>query len=487
MRFLRQSMTGLFLMAAALGLLVYAGSLVGDAIETRMAREPRVPQVRERVFAVDVVTPRPETVTPVLTAFGEVQSRRTLDVRAAASGTVVALSDKFVEGGQVMAGEDLVRIDPADAQSALDRAEADLMDARAEAREAARALTLAQDELEAAREQAVLRERALQRQLDLEERGVGTAALVETAELAASTARAAVLTRRQAVAQAEARVDQAATRISRAEIARAEARRRLDDTVIRAGFSGTLSEVTLVEGGLVSVNERLARLIDPAALEVAIRLSTTQYARLLDAEGRLIEAPVSARLELFGTGLTATGRLGRDSGAVGEGQTGRQVFASLDDPRGMKPGDFVTVEIEEPPLDRVVRLPATALDASGEVLVVGAEDRLEAMPVTLLRRQGDEVLVRGRGLSGARVVSARTPLLGAGVKVRPLDDAATRESEPEPEAMLELSEERRAKLVAFIEGNTMLPAEARDRILSQLQQPEVPAQMVERIESRMGG
>jgi len=485
MRFLRQSVTGLFLMAAALGLLVYAGSLVSDAIETRMSREPRVPQVRERVFAVEVVTVRPETVSPVLTAFGEVQSRRTLDVRAAASGTVVGLSERFVEGGNVAAGEVLVRIDPANAQSALDRSETDLMDSRAEAREAERALTLARDELEASREQAVLRERALQRQLDLEERGVGTAATVETAELAASTARAAVLTRRQAVAQAEARLDQAATRISRAEIALAEAQRRLDDTVIRAGFSGTLSEVTLVEGGLVSVNERLARLIDPAALEVAIRLSTTQYARLLDAQGQLIEAPVTARLDLFGTGLTAAGRLGRDSGSVGEGQTGRQVFATLDDPRGMKPGDFVTVEIEEPPLDRVVRLPAAALDSSGEVLVIGPGDRLEAMPVTLLRRQGDEVLVRAPGLSGAQVVSTRTPLLGAGVRVRPLEGTTARE--PEPEAMLELSEERRAKLVAFIEASTMIPSEARARILSQLQQSKVPAQVVERIESRMGG
>ena len=58
-----------------------------------------------------------------------------------------------------------------------------------------------------------LREKAFQRQVDLETRGVGTAAAVETAELSLSGERQSVLTRHQAVATAEARIDQAATRL----------------------------------------------------------------------------------------------------------------------------------------------------------------------------------------------------------------------------------------------------------------------------------
>ena len=53
--------------------------------------------------------------------------------------------------------------------------------------------------------------------------------------------------------------------------------------------------------------------------------------------------------------------------------------------------------------------------------------------------------------------------------------------------MLELSDERRATLVAFIEGNSRMPAEAKERVLGQLNQDKVPAQVVARIESRMGG
>jgi len=485
MRFLRQSLTGLFLASLMLALLVYAGQLVFGAMQSRMADDPRPVQVRERVFAVNVRTARMETVIPVLPAFGQVLSRRTLELRAATGGRVIWLAEGFEDGGSVTAGDELVHIDPADAQSALDRAHSDLLDAEAEQRDAARALTLARDELSAARDQEDLRDRAFQRQKDLQERGVGTAATVETAELALAAARQAVLARRLAVAQAEARVDQAATRLARTRIALADAERALDDTTVAAAFDGTLSNVTLVEGRLVSPNEKLAELIDPDALEVAFRVSTAQYARLLDARGDLIKAPVIATLDVSGAALTARGRISRDSAAAGDGQTGRMIYAGLDDAPGFKPGDFVTVSVEEPPVERVARLPASALDASGTVLVLDAEDRLEALPVELVRRQGDEVLLRGAGLAGREVVIGRTPLLGAGIRVRPLREEA-RDAPPEA-SLLELSAERRARLVAFVEGNNRMPEEMKARVLAQLGGDKVPAQLVERIESRMGG
>lgn len=485
MRFLRQSLAGLFLVAMTGALLVYAGSLVYGAVQARMAEEPRPSRSREREFSVTVIPAQMQSVDPVLTAFGQVASARTLDLRAGASGTVLELSVNFVEGGSVDVDEVLVLIDPAEAQSALDRAASDVSDAALEAREAERAIGLARDELAGAREQAALREKAFERQSDLAARGVGTSATVETAELAASSARQSVLSRRQAVAQAEARAEQATTRIARAQLAKADAMRKVENTQLRAEFAGALTDVTASRGGLVTANERLARLIDPNALEVSFRLSTAQYARLLDENGRLRRAAVSVVLDVFGADLVAKGTLTRDSAAVGEGQSGRLVFATLETARGFKPGDFVRVEVTEPSLRGVFRLPATALGADGNVLVIGEEDRLEALPVSLVRRQGDDVLVRSREIIGRSVVTARTPLLGAGIKVKPLTaEGATKIEEPE---MLELSEERRAKIRAFIEANKRIPDEAKARLLSNLEKPLVPAQMVNRIEGRMGG
>ncbi|MGX9356988.1 efflux RND transporter periplasmic adaptor subunit [Roseobacteraceae bacterium S113] len=485
MRFIRQSLTGLLLLSATLGLLAWAASIVRDAVQESLADERRALPARERVFAVNVVSAEPGAVTPVLEAFGEIQSRRTLELRAAVGGQIVELAENFEEGAFVEEGDLLVRIDPANAQDAVARAQADVQDAVDERAEAEAAIVLAQDELAAAREQEDLRARALVRQQDLSSRGVGTAAAEEAAELSLSSAKQAVLTRRQALAQSEARLDQAKTRVLRADVSLSEAERMLADTEIRARFSGTLSNVALVEGGLVSTNERIAELIDPNALEVAFRVPIEAYARLLTDEGRLRQAPATVTLDVLGVDLVSTGVLVRDSAAVGDGQTGRLLYARLETARGLKPGDFVTVGVQEPALRGVARLPAGAVNSNGAVLVLGEDDRLESFDVTVLRRQGNDVLVRGRGLAGRDIVAQRTPLLGAGIKVRPLRPGA--DTAPQEPELVELSDERRAKIKAFVEANNRMPDAAKARILSQLENPKVPARMVERIESRMGG
>ncbi|WP_171239918.1 efflux RND transporter periplasmic adaptor subunit [Ruegeria sp. HKCCA5491] len=484
MRFLRQSLVGVFLASVTLALLFVAVQMISGAVQDVLTRDDEAPQARERVFAVSVQPAELTTVIPYLEAFGEVQSRRRLELRAALGGRVISLSEDFEDGGVVTQGEVLVELDPADAQSALDRAKSDLLDAQFEERDAERSLLLAQDELNSAEAQAGLRGRALQRQKDLQTRGVGTPAAVEEAELAEASAQQSVLARRIALAQAESRVDQATTLLARARIALEAAERDLDDMTVKARFGGTLTDVTLVEGRLVSANEKLAELVDPNALEVAFRVSTAQYVRLLDAQGGLINAPVTVSLEVTGTDLMAQGRISRDSGSAGEGQTGRLIYARLDDASGFKPGDFVTVTVEEQPLDNVVRLPSSVLDAVGTVLVLGEGDRLESLPVQLVRRQGDEVLLRGEGLEGREVVVGRTPLLGAGVRVRPLRAEANAGALAD---MVELTEEQRARLVAQVEASDRMPDAVKDRVLGQLREAKVPASLVRRLENRAGG
>ena len=115
MRFLRQSLTGLFLLSVTVALLMMAGNLIRGAVQERMAQEPRTPPQRERVFTVNVTAAQAESIAPMLTVFGEIQSRRTLEIRASAPGSIVELSDDVQEGGQVAASDLLLRIDDADA------------------------------------------------------------------------------------------------------------------------------------------------------------------------------------------------------------------------------------------------------------------------------------------------------------------------------------------------------------------------------------
>ena len=484
MRFLGRSLTALFLLALTFGLLGLAGNSIYTALEARWAQEDRARPARERVFAVNVIEAQARDTRPELRVFAEIQAARVLELRTPSSGTIVELADGFEEGGRVRAGQLLLRLDPAEMDAALASARNDLSEAEADARDAARLLVLARAEVDAARAQADLRDAALTRQKSLLERGVGTDAAVETAALALSSAEQVVLTRRQALASAEARVDQTATNMERRRIALREAQRERAQTEIFAEFDGTLSAVTVAQGGRVGANEKIAEVIDPTELEAAIRVSTAQHSRLVDADGQLRRAPAQVVLDVLGMDITARATLTREAPAVGDGQTGRLVFATLDAPGSLRPGDLVEVRIQEPQLDDVIRLPATALSAQNRVLILGADDRLEEVSVTLMRRQGDDILIRAPGLEGQQVVAERTPLLGAGIKVRPLGPQA--DSTPETDDLVELTVERRAAIVAYIEADCRLSDEAKRRMLARLSQDKVPAAMVARIESRMG-
>lgn len=489
MRFLTRSLLGLFLLAVTIALLAVAGVTLKSAIDIRNAEGGASRPAGERVFTARVVTLRPQRIEPEMTAFGEVRSRRQLELRAAAAGKIVELAPDFADGAVVEAGQLLVRIDPADAQSALDFARTDMREAEAEARDADRALDLARDDLAAAEAQEALRAQALERQRGIAGRGLGVAADLEAAELAMSNAVQATLSRRQALAEAEARVNRAATALERGSLSLAEAERRLAETEVSARFSGVLSGVSAVTGGLVAKNEKLGDLVDPATLEVRARLSTTQYARLIDASGALLPLPVSATLDVFGAELRAEGRLARVDAAVGEGSSGRLVFATLDQARGFRPGDFVTLHITEPALDGVAILPARAVGADGTLLALGPDDRLEAVAVEVLRRQGDDAIVRVGALAGREVVVERTTLLGAGIRVRPVrdDQAGMAGGATDQAGLIELSPERRAALIAFVEGNGAMGADAKAGVIARLRSGPVPAEMVERIEARMGG
>src|SRR6056297_2675742 len=143
MQFLRHSLVGLVLLSLTLGLFAVAGATFWGAVQERMGREARERPARERVMAVNTVAIRPERIAPVMTAFGEIQSRRTLEIRSQAGGRIVMLAEGFEDGAAVSGGALLARVDPTDAEAALAVSRTDLAEAEAELRDAERALALA--------------------------------------------------------------------------------------------------------------------------------------------------------------------------------------------------------------------------------------------------------------------------------------------------------------------------------------------------------
>lgn len=499
MRFLRRSLIGLFLTAVTVAALAMAVYTVRGAVQARLDDAGGMMPSRERIYAAELITITPGTEEPILETFGEIASRRTLQIRSRTAGEVISLGEHFLDGGRVAAGDVLLQIDTTDLEANVALARADVASARATLENARATLALEKDDLVGAQRQYDLRQTALTRQQDLMERGVSTASDLEAASLAESAAQQSVLAARSALNSATTNLASAEIALDRTEIALAEAERRLEEATITADFSGALSGVAAVEGRILTANEQIATLVDPDSLEVQFRLSTAQYARLLNDAGTLENADVTARLDVSGIDLVATGRIARESAAVGDGQTGRLLYATLDQAPGFRPGDFVTVSVREPALENVARLPSSAVSGRDTILLLGEADRLEEVSVNVIRRQGDSVLIGNPELSGREAVAQRVPQLGAGIRIRPQresdaeaaapGDGQTARAPAPPQddvEMIEIDDERRAAMVSFVQGSARLPAPAKARILAALKQPQVPAQMVERIEAQMG-
>ena len=428
----------------------------------------------------------------------------------------------------------------------VDVAYANLVESEVQLAEAIGSLELAEGEVISAQEQLDLKKRAYDRQKNLRKRGVVTDSSLETAELSVSSAKQVLLSRQQAVKKAKLQLEQSGNVVNRrqlnltdaglsqkeaiqkaklkleqsgnivnrrklnltdAQLSRresiqkaklkleqsgnfvnrvklnlADAERLLKDTELYAEFDGRLAEVNVTSGGLVNNNERLAKLIDPNDLEVSFRLSTAQYNFLSEKNKLSIGRPVEVALDIMGADLKVNGTLTRESASVVEGASGRLLFAKLNKPLGLRPGDFVSVSVKEPMLKDVFVMPASAVSGNDTILLVGDENRLEEMKVELLRRQGENIVIRSDALEGKEIVSKATQLLGKGIKIKPIRAKAAGEEVFSGPEMIELDEERRARLIATVTANAYIPKNVKKKILKALSKKKVRADMVERIE-----
>jgi RND family efflux transporter MFP subunit len=198
-----------------------------------------------------------------VTANGYVVARTRASVSAKLAGRIAEL--RVSEGSNVRRGEIIARLENADYQAQLGQAEAALATARADLAEARAERNVASREAD--------RLRAMRGQ---------NPGLVSDEEFEAKLSR---------VAQATARADGAAARIREAEANRGFARANLENTVIRAPFTGTVlrKEAEVGEVAAPSVGGGLTRgavvtMADLTTLEVEVDVNEAYIARILKAQ-----------------------------------------------------------------------------------------------------------------------------------------------------------------------------------------------------------
>ncbi|WP_420394378.1 efflux RND transporter periplasmic adaptor subunit [Acuticoccus sp.] len=389
-----------------------------EALVDREAAGPAErPTPAETVYSVTATDVALGDHRATLRAFGEVVAAEAAELRVASPGEVVDVHQDLAVGALVAAGAPLVTIDPFAYEGAVREAQAQLAEANARAAEARSRIALEENALERAREQLELAERDLARATDLRS---GTIAdrQVDDRRLLVSQRQQAVDQRTYSLEVERARLAQQEAQVDRLEWAVEKAERALADTVLTAPFEAIVRAENVAVGRILSANDVAAELVRADALEVRFTLSDERYGRLI-ADGLLIGTPVSMAWRIGDAPLLYEAIVERIGADVASDTGGVDVFARVAMPDGPvpRPGAFVEVAVPGRLHGGSARLPATALYGDA-VFVIGEDDRLDRRPVTLLVRDGNEVIVRGPIADGEAVVTTRLAEVGEGLLVR---------------------------------------------------------------------
>ena len=491
MNFLLRSFLGLIILSITLGFLIFGSFVLIEALKKRSEKSDNRRFQKERVFAVNVETLNKQIAIPKILSYGEIYSKRMLEIRPLVSGRLDYVSEKFVEGGYVKSGDILFRLNQKDYLNELEIAEIDLEDTKAQLSEAISKLDYANLEFEVSESQLNLRKNALDRQTQLAESGLITSSQLENTQLAYSSTKQQFLNKQNLVKSSKNAIDKLKIQLKRRSISIDKAKRNLDETEIKAPFDGIIASVNILPGSVINKNEKLGTLLDPNSLEVMFNLSANEFARVIDKDGKLLNLDITAYLKLSNNNIPFSGKIERINPEIMNIGSGRKLFASINigENKTLRPGDFVVLEIKEPSLKNITVLPSSAVTIDGKIFILEEDNRLKEIEVTILRRQGNEVIVSGAP-TDKEYVMQRSPQLGNGLKIKPLRkkdrEISNSVNLSKNNELVTISPEKQKKLINILDKLDRMPKSVKDRLYEEINSGKIKAKTLKRLEKNMG-
>lgn len=393
-------------------LVVLAGISISWAIAVhRPSLKSELPD--SGIPVVRVIEATPQTIRLNIRSQGVVVPRTEIDLVPEVAGQIVRLHPSLAAGGFFEAGDTLMMIDTRDYDHAI-------AEAHARIAEAERQVAMEEAQAEQARhEWQVLGE------------GMPSPLTMREPQLAEARAK---------LKAAQADMVKARLQRSRCEW--------------RSPFAGRVRNMHIGLGQYVQPGEKLARLYATDVAQIRLPLAIDQFAYLdLLLDHRNNKAERGPRVILSGefAGVTHRweGHVIRTEGALDEETGLLHAVAEVRNPYKVEPGQpplmpglFVKAEIEGREQANVFVLPPGAVNASQEVLLVDADNRVHIRRIDILRREPDRILAKSGLNAGDRLVISRIEIPVEGMKVNA--EIAT----PEPKL-------KKAGLEAPIQGNPL--------------------------------
>ena len=242
--------------------------------------------------------------------------------------------------------------------------------------------------------------------------------------------RSRVLADRQTVSQATldeaiARDAQAGADLNAAKAALAQAQLNLGYTQIEAPLGGRISTSALDEGNLVGPESGvLATIVATDPIEVRIAVTEREVLAYRRDQANNAAATFTPRLKLVdGSYLEGEGTLSYLENEIDPTTGTASLYILFPNPQELVlPGQFVTVALETSVSEEKVVVPQSAVQSNQAgpfVLVVGADDKVEARPVGLGERQGAEVVIESGLEPGETIVVEGMQKVRPGAAVTP--------------------------------------------------------------------
>ena len=348
----------------------------------RNAPRPEVGEAETVRIGVYTESAKRTAASAEVTVYGEVRPRVQIDVISEVAGRIIAVSPSFTEGGSILAGEPLLRIEPRDYIVAVSEAKARL---------AAREFELAQALADA----------------DVAEK-----------QLANETNPSALALKLPQISQARAALEAAEVGLERAES-------DLQRTEVSLPFDARITQTSVDEGQYLGLGRTIASVFSTDVAEVRLPFTDADIAALGVPIGYEAEEGEGLRVRLSAESAGATrqwlGRLVRlDASLDPRTRTTfgtvevRKPFADSEGGMPMAPGLFVSAVIEGRSLSDVLAIPAAGLRAGGRVFIMNDDDLLEIRSVRVAHANSD-IAYLSKGISeGDRVIVSpiRNPVPG---------------------------------------------------------------------------
>jgi len=376
-------------------LVIAAGLMIAMALVKTSPHAAKQPQPRTaRLVETRAVSLGPQST--VVPAHGTVQPSREVTIYPRVAGEVIEINAMLIPGGRFMAGDMLVKIDPADFALAVRQRETDLVSAKA-------SLT-----------QEMGQQAVAQREFDL------------LGENIPADSRDLVLRQPQ--------LEQAKAAVSAAEAALDQARLNLDRTTVRAPFNGTVRARNVNAGTQVNTSTALLTFTgsDEYWVELTVPVDQLRWIQIPRTEGE------------HGSRVRMLSESSRNGHAMRDGEVLRllpdlepngrlaRLLVSVPDPLALRPenagkpalilGDYITAEIDGVGIAQAAALERGLFHDGDVVWVMNPQKQLELRPVTVAFRGPEKLLVTAGLNAGELVITTDLPAAVEGMALRSADD-----------------------------------------------------------------